>query len=107
MKRKQPDWMRDIKVGDVLCSGRGTMRVVRHASFYSNGDLRSVQFIIRRCSWTHRCLTTMNYNDLQYQRYSPTMFHWKMKGPLDNVIAKHVKDHNFQTLDCCAVKGIA
>lgn len=106
-KRKQQPWMLKVKVGDVLRSGRGTLRVVRSVCRFSNGDLASVSFAIKHCSWTKRCLTAMSYHDLNYNGYTRTGINWKMKGPLDPEINAHAENHNLRKLTCCAVRGIA
>ncbi len=105
--RKQPEWMRNVKVGDVLRSGRGTFRVVRSVAFFDDGQLRSVQFVIRHCSWTGRCLTSMNYTDMVGNGYEPTRIKWKMNGPLDPIINAHAENHRLQQMHCCDVIGIA
>jgi len=56
--------MRDVVVGSVLLAPSGDFRVVREVHRYRDGDLRSVTLAIRRCSWTKRAYTILNYVDL-------------------------------------------
>lgn len=106
--RRQPAWMREIKVGDLLQRRDEPPRAVRGVSHYSNGDLHYVTFAIRHCSWTHRCTTTMNYNDLRYFGYRPTGQRVELDKEIDRAIAHCVQNHrrDQQTLDCCDVKGV-
>ena len=62
----QPQWMRDVKAGDVLVSPSGMLRVVRGVARYSCGALSSLDFAIRRCSWTRRGHTVYGYTDLKH-----------------------------------------
>jgi hypothetical protein len=55
--RRQPKWMKSVKIGDILEDAHGSRRVVRSVTFYSCGALHSVSFTIKHCSWTHRCDT--------------------------------------------------
>lgn len=103
----QPEWMRSVKVGDVLINAAGVYRVVRAASFYPNGNLRSVTFVIRRRSWTNRAYTVVGFTDLRMQGYRPARARSKLNGPLDAQIAKVIADHRDLSLTCCMVKGIA
>lgn len=108
--RKQADWMRSVKVGDVLRSGRGTLRVVREASFFHDGQLRAIAFVIRHKSWTGRATTTMNYTDLMQFGYAPHFprVRSKLATELDAKIAHCVKHHRMedQVLFADDVRGI-
>lgn len=106
-KRIQLPWMRDVKVGDVLVNANGTYRVVREVSRYADGDLSSVTFVIRRCSWTHRPYTILGFTDLRMQGYRPAHARSKLNGPLDPLIAKAIADDRDRSLTCCMVKGVA
>lgn len=64
-KGPQPKWMLTLKVGEVIARPNGAWRIVRDLSRYANGELRSVCLVIRRCSWTRRCYTYLNANDLR------------------------------------------
>jgi len=58
-----------VQEGDVLKTPSGDYRVVRGISRFDDGDLRSADFAIRRCSWTGRGLTTYNFTDLMKWEY--------------------------------------
>ena len=107
MMRTQPDWMRQVSIGDVLASGTGTLRIVRRVSHYPDGDLRSVTFAIRRCSWTRRPTTVMGYSDLRLLGYQPVGASMPLRARLDHELAKDIADHRRQSLHCCDVRGIA
>lgn len=107
--RRQLPWMRDVVVGSVLAARSGSWRVVREVTRYRNGDLRSVTFAIRRCSWTHRCYTIYGYNDLiqcgfRMVRVAPR----QLRTGLDRKI--HVAIHEpctRKSMTCCDVEGVA
>ncbi len=62
-------WIKHIKKGDVLESGRGTLRIVRRVT---HGEKRtSVSFAIRHPSWTTRPFTTYGETDLKTLGYRP------------------------------------
>ena len=98
--------MPSVRVGDVLRAGTGTLRVVRHVSFYKDGDLRSVTFSIRHCSWTHRPTTTMNYTDLRIMGYEPTGVRVALRSKMDRELSADIADHNRRKLHCCDVRGV-
>lgn len=103
----QPEWMRSVKVGDVLINAAGQYRVVREVSFYPNGNLRSVTFVIRRRSWTNRAYTILGFTDLRMQGYRPAHARSKLNGPMDAAIARVVADHWNWELRANDVRGIA
>lgn len=105
--RMQPEWMRTVKVGDVLVNARGTYRVVRDVTRFPNANLATLTFTINRCSWTGRCYTVMNFTDARMHGYRPAHARSKLNGPLDGRIAKAIADPSDHSLTCCAVKGIA
>lgn len=108
--RKQPAWMRQVKVGDFVSRDGGqTQRVVRHVSFFKNGDLACVDFAIKRCSWTTRCYTTMSYNDLRYFGYAPLGVRVALCTRMDRRIARDIAYENRfdQKVTCCDVHGVA
>lgn len=107
--RTQADWMRHVRIGDVLEDCNGTQRVVREVSHYKNGDLRCVTFAIRSCSWTGRPYTLLNYTDLRYRGFKPTgvrmrlgsKFDWKLYGEIHSR-----KRWPEMELRCCDMRGI-
>lgn len=106
-KRLQEPWMTHVKVGDVLRSCTGTLRVVREVSRYKNGDLSAVTFAIRHCSWTRRPYTTMNYTDLRMQGFTRVGANYSLKTELDARLARDIADHHRRDVTCCEVRGIA
>lgn len=107
--RKQLPWMCDVVVGSVLARKNGAWRIVREVTRYNNGDLRSVTFAIRRCSWTHRCYTIYHYNDLIQMgfRMVPVKSR-RLRSRLDRKIHRAIHEPCTQkSLTCCDVEGVA
>ena len=99
------DWMKDIRVGDVLVSGKGTFRIVRTVK--QKGDGCIVSFVIRRCSWTHRPYTVMFPADLKTQEYKPTGIRVTLKGEFDRIMDEEMnRGGDPPLLTCCDVIGI-
>lgn len=107
MKRKQLDWMASVKIGDVLENSKGTQRIVRYVSRYADGDLRSIAFVINRCSWTHRPYTIVSYSYLRHHGYFPVGVNIKLNTELSIEIQKNIENSNYRTVTCCQVKGLA
>lgn len=104
---KQLPWMKDLAVGDVLWNrSRTDARVVRSVQRYKNGDLSSVTLAIRRCSWTNRPLTTLNYTDLIFRGYERAPLRVKLDRAIDRDLEHHVDVRNAVTITCCDVKGV-
>ncbi len=130
----QPAWIGRIKVGDVLKSGSGLLRVVREVHHYTvtkggrDPHLRSyVTFTIRCCSWTGRCTTTLITSDLVTLGYRPTRAKVKLNKKIDRAIRRELtgrtiilngEPHRVPVLPdprlkkryrvtCCDVEGIA
>ena len=104
-KHTQPEWMKQVEVGSVLRKGN-SFRVVRAVHRYRNGDLRSVTFVIKRCSWTHRCYTSYGYTDLIWNKYELVE---GIKVELDSFLDELIKrEFNADTrgLSCCDVKDV-
>jgi hypothetical protein len=98
--------MATVRVGDVLESDTGLMRVVRKVSRYKDGDLRSVSFTVKRCSWTQRCYTLLDYTSLRLNGYKPVA-RVRMGSTLDWKIFKEIGSRRAPELSCCAVKEVA
>lgn len=107
--RTQLPWMKDVVVGSVLARRHGPWRVVREVCRYQNGDLRSVTFAIRRCSWTHRCYTIYGYTDLRVMGFRMVRVPPRtLRTRLDRRI--HVAIHEpctRKSMSCCDVEGVA
>lgn len=106
--RKQLDWMKDVKVGDLIGKSLASVRVVRHLSRFPDGDLRCVSLVIQKCSWTHRYYTVLNYIDLRLLGFKKFGHLKNLDSEIDRQIAKDVSyEHRFDNrLDCCDVKGL-
>src|SRR5258708_25936939 len=100
-------WIWSIKPGDVLKSRAGTLRVVRRVSL-SRGRI-FVYFTIRHCSWTHRCYTLLERNDLIQCGYTRVNARVSLRKRIDRAIEKEfdVREPKEIVLDCCKVKGIS
>lgn len=106
----QPRWMLTLKVGHVIAKKNGPYRIVRRIARYGNGDLRSVTCVIRRCSWTHRCYTILNYTDLRIFGYRRIRVKRRTLGSeFDRKVASaiHQRCHEPYVLTCCDVEGAA
>ena len=109
--RQQLPWMRRVVVGSVLAGDSGTWRVVREVSRYANGDLRSVVFAIRRCSWTHRCYTILGYTDLIQRGFRMVPVRpRRLRSKLDRTIRRALHQPGYErpyAATCCDVEGVA
>jgi 2-keto-4-pentenoate hydratase len=104
MLRKQAEWMLTLKTGDVISNGHAN-RVVRKITRFADGELKCVQLAIRKCSWTHRPTTTMNYTDILKQGYAPVGVTVKLTSPADRRILKE-DPHGRAVMDCCEAKDL-
>lgn len=112
-------WIARIKVGDVLKSGTGVLRVVRavshHKIKYSGPEhiRTNVTFAILTCSWTGRPYTVYTGNDLVQMGYRPTRAKVKLNKKIDRAIMRvfnappdYSKKKHYE-VTCCDVRGIA
>lgn len=106
-RRTQLPWMASVKVGDVLRSASGTLRVVRSVARFKDGDLRSLGFAIRRGSWTQRPYTIMNFTDLRQQGFTRIGANYSMRTELDRRLARCIEDHRHRDVTVAEVRGIA
>jgi hypothetical protein len=103
------DWRDGIAAGDILLAPNGDLRVVRRVRFNESGTLRSATFSIRRCSWTHRCVTCYVRSDLKLWRLARASG-WALGTHGADAAIDHDCDFPLRELerfDCCDVKGIA
>ena len=107
MSRVQSPWMAGLKVGDVIRSASGTLRVVRKVIRFKDGDLRAVYLSIRHCSWTRRPYTVLSYTDLRCLGFTKVGANYSMRTELDKRLAACIADHNRRDVTCCEVKDIA
>ncbi len=106
----QPTWMLRLKVGHVIARPNGSSRVVREVSRYRNGDLRSVTLAIKRCSWTHRCYTILNANDMKqlgYRRVPVKARRLNKRIDRKILAAIHQPAWTPFILKCCDVEDVA
>lgn len=106
----QPQWMRTLRVGHVIAKPNGPYRIVRKVTRYGNGDLRSVTCVIRRCSWTHRCYTILNYTDLRILGYRRIRVKpRKLKSEFDRKVVAAIDQPCYTpyVLTCCDVEGLS
>jgi hypothetical protein len=105
---RHPKWFDDVKVGDVIAKPHGQWRVVREVSRRPNGTLYCVYLAIRRCSWTGRCYTILNFTDLRtfkYRRISGAAIRLKSRG-IDAKIRRALHEPaGVKSLTCCDVIG--
>lgn len=103
-------WIKKIKVGDVLLAPSGALRIVRRVSHLGKSIPRTiVYFTIQRCSWTGRCYTVINGNDLRQMRYQPTTATFPLNTKFDRLIAADFskRDAKECRFHCCDVRGVA
>jgi hypothetical protein len=99
-------WIKALKVGDVVRTPSGLLRIVRSAN---HGPQRSYFcFTIKHCSWTTRCYTVYTSTDLKVMGWRPTGKRVRLRGHLDYEIEQNIglslKD---STLNCCNVEGVS
>lgn len=103
------DWIKNIKIGDILLSGRNTVRVVRRVTKSKKYDRLSVAFLINRCSWTGRCYTVYTNVDLKILGYKPTGVNIKLDSDFDVAVEKEINFKDCRDpvkIKCCDVTGI-
>mgnify|MGYP001583104671 CR=1 FL=1 len=103
-------WVKSIKAGDVLESATGSLRIVRQVTWCreKRGEGRlSASFIIKHCSWTKRCYTTMTDSDLFTLGYRPIRVHIELDTDFDEKILQEIDNHGRPNISCCDVEGIA
>lgn len=105
-KRQQEPWMAYVKPGDVLQTPTGDLRIVRKIHRFPDGDLRSANFAIRRCSWTGRAYTTKGFAELMGWYF--VLAHELPDDPISKKLARDLRySKRFdQKLTCCSVRGV-
>ena len=98
----------NLKVGDILKTPSGDLRVVREVDYNADGTLWMICLAIRRCSWTRRAYTMLTPNDLRARKFKPTGKRVRLTGKLDRRLARDIasNDPDRRGLDCCAVRGM-
>lgn len=103
-------WIKRIRKGDVLRAKSGRLRVVRAVQHSGPSIPKTcVTFTIQHCSWTGRCYTVYNGNDLRQMGFRPTMAHVKLGNEVDRAIeAEFNRTYARDALvKCCDVEEIA
>lgn len=102
------DWRDKVKVGDVIETRAGTLRVIRQVN-RRRGRVQSITLSIRRCSWTTRPYTIYNRHDMKWNGFRPVRKRVRLKTLLDKELLTCItmdaaaKD---LPLHCCDVKGL-
>lgn len=101
-------WITRLKVGDVVRSGSGMLRVVRAVchSKSAYATRSSVTFSIKACSWTHRCYTVLTCSDLLTLGYRPTRAKVSLRKKIDRAIQADFGVPR-PRLSCCDVRDVA
>jgi hypothetical protein len=104
-----PAWIERLVVGAVIAERGGAWRVVRKVNRCRDGSVGSVTLTIRRCSWTGRCYTILNVQDLKqrgFRRIPTTPL--KLQGAIDRKLTKVLRRHEDKpySMTCCDVAGI-
>jgi hypothetical protein len=107
MPCRQPAWFSRVVEGSVIAERSGTWRIVRKVHRSPNGKLWGVTLVIRRCSWTKRCYTVLNYQDLLQRGFRLINVPPRaLRGRVDREIAKVIRTGS-RALSCCDVEGVA
>lgn len=103
-------WVKKLKVGDVLKSRTGMLRIVRSIHVGPTVASTRLIFTIQHCSWTTRGYTVYTGNDLRQMGYSKVgRKRYKLKDHFDKLLAEdfrrggNASECNFH---CCDVIGI-
>lgn len=90
-----PDWIVQLKVGDVVRTRSGRLRIVRHVSHHKNmyGTRVCLSFTIQRRSWTNRAYTTVTGNDLVQAGWQPTRAKAKLNTAFDWAMEQEIHRH--------------
>lgn len=99
-------WFDTVQVGDVLEAPGGRHRVVREVSRYRNGELRSLTFAIKKCSWTGRPYTQYGFTDLRMQGWRPTGVRIRLDSEMDVWLQADINSFNCRTVTCCEAKAM-
>lgn len=120
--KEWPRWFSTVKVGDILRSGSGTLRVVRAVSRPLNKKKHSprpfhlwVTLAIRHCSWTGQATTILDASGLLSKGYTHTGHRHYFKSRLDRRLQKQLAVQEvtrigewkeMKLLKCCDVVGV-
>ena len=87
------DWMLNIRTGDILLEHGTKPRVVREFSKYFKYGYWHVHvtFTIKRRSWTNRCYTILNNEDLCQRKFVPSYYRKVNMSYIDKKINFNIK----------------
>lgn len=90
-----PHWTDTLRVGDVLETPSGDMRLVRRATYWG-GKCRAISFAIRRVSWTTRGYTVYCTTDTYIRRCRlVARITRRRMTPLDQALEREMRsDHS-------------
>lgn len=101
------------EVGQIFRAPSGLLRVVRHVNLSPKwrkypGRI-AVYFVIKHCSWTHRCYTIYTLQDLRRMGYVLTRKWLKNLGKLHRKIEQEcaMKVAMPPIITCCDVENIS
>lgn len=98
-------WIKALRVGDVVRTPSGLLRIVRAA--HHGATRSSFYFTIKHCSWTGRCYTVYTSSDLKTQGWSYTGKRVRLRSHKDYEIQQNFSiSLRDTTLHCCDVEGI-
>ena len=104
------DWRDRLTVGDVLWAQGGDLRAVRSVTYRKSGHLLALCLVIRRCSWTGACYTTISRSDLRTRGFKPSGAKIDLGSKLDQQIAaefgRHGGPDGTRKLTCCYVDQV-
>jgi hypothetical protein len=61
----QPQWMLNLKVGNVIETKKGSQRIVRHIIRYQNGFIQYVKAVAKRKSWCESAIIYLSSYELR------------------------------------------
>lgn len=93
-----------VKVGDVLRTPSGKLRIVRKVSRNQHGQFNGAGFVILNCSWTKRPVTYKIFTELLDWEHTGTEV--ELTSAMDAKIAIEMECRGLPKLSCCDVKGI-
>ncbi len=88
-----PDWRDELQPGDVI-RGSGEFRVVREVSYQRPGRLRNITLTIRRRSWTNRCYTVIDRDELRARGFKKAGFRVRLDREHDATILAVIREQD-------------
>lgn len=106
--KPQPEWMRTAKVGDVLRSPSGLLRVVRKVTrhYHDPSRLACLTFAIKHCSWTKRPYTVIGATELRTLGYTKVGANYKLNSKIDAKLFLNINNPDVRTMHCCDARDL-